>query len=174
MEVFIGTILAVGFNFAPVGWALCAGQILSIASNTPLFSLIGTYYGGDGVSTFALPNLQGRFIVGMGNGAGLSSYVMGQAGGAQSVALSVANMPAHNHSIVADGAPGTHSDPLNKFLAGNPSADIYTANAYPPSPVLMNSEAITQTGGNQAFSIIPPYLAVNYIIALEGIFPSRD
>jgi microcystin-dependent protein len=175
VDPFLGQILVVGFNFAPEGWALCNGQLMSISQNTALFSLLGTFYGGDGVSTFALPNLQGRVVIGQGNGAGLSPYVVGQLGGSQTAALSVANMPAHSHTFNVATDRGTYAYPANKALGGNPDDLMYSHLTSPAAQ--MDAGVIGNTGGGAngavPFSIIPPYIALTCIIALTGIFPSR-
>src|ERR1700722_13608325 len=115
MNPFIGQILMVGFNFAPQGWALCNGQIMPISQNTALFSLLGTYYGGDGVTTFALPNLQSRGPIHQGQGAGLSPYTIGQSGGSEQQALLLANLPAHTHPANCNNTPGPNNDPTGAF-----------------------------------------------------------
>lgn len=177
MDPFLGTILMVGFNFAPVGWALCNGQLLPISQNTALFSLLGTYYGGDGVTTFALPNLQGRVPIHQGNGAGLSPYVLGQLGGTQSSTLTVANLPAHNHPANCNNTPGSSIDPTgNLWAEANPGGrDPVATPSYASSPTgQLAGNAIGLTGGSQPVSILQPYLCVNFIIALQGIYPSRN
>ena len=116
-EPFLGQIMLVGFNFAPVGWALCNGQILSITQNTALFSLLGTTYGGNGTTTFALPDLRGRAAVGFGQGPGLSNYDLGQSTGTETVTLTVGQMPAHNHMVAANAANGNVSSPSGADLA---------------------------------------------------------
>jgi microcystin-dependent protein len=177
-EPFIGQIMLVGFNFAPTGWALCNGQLLPISQYTALFSLLGTTYGGNGTTNFALPNLQGRAAVGFGNGAGLSPYVLGQVTGSETVTLTVSQMPAHTHNINADSALAKVQSPSGAFLA---SADLPSAHSpvavYTPTvttPVTLNNGSVQATGGSQPHSNIQPVLALNYIIALQGIFPSRS
>ncbi|MDC8004526.1 tail fiber protein [Aureisphaera galaxeae] len=166
MEPFIGQIMPVGFNFAPRGWALCDGQLLPISSNTALFSLLGTTFGGDGRTTFALPDLRGRSMVGVGNGPGLSAIQWGQKGGAQTHQLSIAEMPAHTHNIGVNSAAGEEADPTGKHIAGitDGFAEDTTGNLAAPQTV----------GGSQAFSIQDPYLGIYMCIALQGIFPSRS
>jgi microcystin-dependent protein len=169
----------VGFNFAPIGWALCNGQILSIAQNTALFSLIGTYYGGDGVTNFALPNLQSRVPVHQGQGVGLSTYVIGSAGGLENVTLLTQQMPSHNHLINVNNAAGISADATNKFQAEaatgdprNPSLiSQFTTSA---TTGTMAPTTVAMAGGNQPHANIQPYLTINFIIALQGIFPSRS
>ncbi len=179
MDPYIGTILMVGFNFAPIGWALCNGQIMSIAQNTALFSLIGTYYGGDGVTNFALPNLQGRVPIHQGQGVGLSPYVLGSIGGTENVTLLTQQMPSHNHLININNAAGTSPDATNKFQAEaatgdprNPSLiSQFTTSA---TTGTMAPTTVSMAGGNQPHANIQPYLTINFIIALQGIFPSRS
>ena len=182
-EPFIGQIMIVGFNFAPRGWALCNGQILSIAQNTALFSLLGTTYGGNGQTTFALPNLQSRVPVHFGQGTGLSNYDLGQVGGVENATLSVNNMPAHAHQVAApaSSSDGNDSQPTNNLPAipvVNVNGTDYQVNAYisgKASDVNMATGGTTTVaGGSQPFSILPPYLALNFVIAMEGIFPSRN
>jgi microcystin-dependent protein len=168
----------VGFNFAPIGWALCNGQLLSIAQNTALFSLLGTTYGGDGVSTFALPNLQSRVAVHQGQGSGLSPYVIGSIGGTENVTLLATQMPSHNHLINVNNTPGTAPDPTSKIQAEAATGD-------PRNPTLISQftaaaatgtmapTTVSMTGGGQPHANIQPYLTINFIIALQGIFPSR-
>lgn len=169
-EPFLGEIRMFGFNFAPTGWAMCNGQLVPIAQNTALFSLLGTFYGGNGTSTFALPDLQGRVGIHQGQGTGLSPYVIGQVGGAESETLTQSQMPQHSHAVVASngGAGGTR--PAGSVLART-ATDIYAAS---PDGTTMNPGMIGIAGGSQPFGIIQPYLCVNFCIALQGIFPSRS
>ncbi|MFM2367716.1 MAG: hypothetical protein RL619_6 [Bacteroidota bacterium] len=182
IEPFIGEIKIFGFNFAPVGYQLCNGQIISIAQYTALFSLLGTTYGGNGQTTFALPDLQGRAAKSQGQGVGLPNYVMGQIGGSTSVTILQSNMPAHNHPAtgitanlpVASGQ-GSVNSPVGNYLA-QASVDMYSTAAtlnknYGPLAV---SGATGISGSSTPIGIENPYLVVNYSIALEGIFPSRN
>ena len=181
-EPFIGEIKILGFNFAPRGYMTCQGQILSIAQNTALFSLIGTYYGGNGQTTFALPNLQGRVAKSQGQGPGLPSYVMGQVGGTTAVNISVPNMPAHVHPAtgitanlpVASGVGNSNSS-VGNYLAQAP-VDMYStaATAGKNYGTLAASGATGSVGSSIPLNIENPYLVVNYSIATEGIFPSRN
>lgn len=172
MEPMIGMIVPFGFNFAPRGWAQCNGQLLSIAQYNALFSLLGTYYGGDGSSTFALPDLRGRAPKHFGTGPGLSAMHIGERGGAESMVLAVANMPAHSHAANATKAGGTSSNPRNNFWAADDDGEkIYSPG---PGAAAMASGAIGSTGGGQSFTLEDPYLAVNWCIALEGTYPSRS
>ncbi|MBS1799731.1 MAG: phage tail protein [Acidobacteria bacterium] len=177
-EPFLGEIRMVGWNFAANGWALCNGQLLPINQNQALFSLLGTMYGGDGIRTFALPNLQGRVPIHQGNGAGLTPYTIGEAAGTETVTLLSTQMPSHNHLVGVSNQAGSVADPTNAILAqGNsgsgrspvPVSDyVSTAATGTLAPT-----AVSAAGGNQPHSNIQPYLCVNFIIALQGIFPSR-
>ena len=167
-EPFLGMIAIYGFNFAPRGWAFCNGQILAIAQNTALFSLLGTTYGGNGQTTFALPNLQSRVPIHFGQGPGLSSYDLGQSAGSESVTLTTNQMPQHNHIVNAtDAEVSGGGSPANNFIA---KGGFYGT----PADITMAPTMIGITGGSQPTSIIQPYLALNFCIALEGIFPSRN
>ena len=171
MEPFIGQIQAFGFNFAPRGWAMCEGQLLPISQNTALFSLLGTTFGGDGRTTFALPDLRGRSIVGMGNGPGLSNISWGERGGAENHTLSVGQMPSHNHSVQVQVNTGGGSEAdATTFLANqaNGYAEDATSGAH------LGGVTQANVGGNQSFGIRSPFLGINVCIALQGIFPSRS
>jgi microcystin-dependent protein len=172
-EAFIGEIRMVGFNYAPRGWALCNGQTIPIQQNSALFALLGTTFGGNGQTNFALPNLQSRVPIHAGQGPGLSPYVLGQQGGFESVTLSTVQMPSHSHALNATNTNGTSFVPGGNVLAadGNTTTAIYS-NAAPSNA--MNPASIGATGGNQAHTNIQPYLAVYFIICLEGIFPARN
>lgn len=190
MEPFLSQILLWACNFAPRGWAYCAGQTLSIAQNTALFSLLGTTYGGNGQTTFQLPDFQGRVPVGAGQGPGLSYYTLGQVSGTENTTLTINQMPAHNHAAVltvtvsASNAAATADAPaigISTLAALSDPATLNPINGYnnatPNIPLNANATVtgtISPNGGSQPFSIMQPYLAVNYIIALEGIFPSRS
>lgn len=167
-EPFIGQIQAFGFNFAPRGWAQCNGQILSIAQNTALFSLLGTTYGGNGQTTFALPDLRGRVSMNQGQGPGLANYTIGQVAGEESVTLNTQQMPLHGHALNASTATKVGSDPSGNILGG---AAIYIAGS--PDAV-MSQTSIGPNGGSQPHDNMQPYLVLNWCIALEGIFPSRN
>lgn len=170
----------VGFSFAPRGWAFCYGQLLPIAQNQALFSLLGTTYGGDGRTTFALPDLRGRCAVGMGQGPGLSNYSQGEMAGQEHVTLIQTQIPAHTHALTASSANGTVSDPTNAVIANNQvtieRGNTVPGNAFNPGPAntVMNPQAIQPAGGSQPHENRQPYTAMNYIIALQGIFPSRN
>jgi microcystin-dependent protein len=174
MDPYIGEIRAVGFNFAPRGWALCNGQLLPIIQNTALFSLIGTFYGGDGRTTFALPDLQGRFPAGAGAVSGLTPYQLGESDGATTVTLTPATMAPHTHIAEAAQAPGTVNAPGGAVWAtphfGRALDQVYSTGG----PVAqMSPSALAASGGNQPHNNLPPYLVVSFIIAMEGVFPSR-
>jgi|ERR1035441_2243646 microcystin-dependent protein len=178
MDPFLGEIRMVGFNYAPTGWALCNGQTLSIQQYSALFALLGTTYGGNGTTNFNLPDLQGRMPIHQGNGANLSPYVIGQKGGAENVTLLSNQMPMHNHLVNVNNQPGGNPDPTNGILAeGNNGArpPILTHN-YTTSAATgtLAQTAISIAGGNLPHPNIQPYLTVNFIIALVGIFPPRD
>jgi len=172
MESFIATIMLFAGNFAPRGWLMCDGQILSIAQNTALFSLLGTTFGGDGQTTFALPDLRGRVPVHPGQASGLSSYTLGQTGGSETTTLLLSNLPMHNHSLNAVSDAGNTSDPTGAYLGNTGTLDReYKTSG---TVVAMNANAIGVSGGSQPFDNLPPYLAINFCICLEGIFPSRN
>jgi microcystin-dependent protein len=166
-ESYMGEIRMIGFNFAPAGWALCNGQLLSIADNEALFYLIGTTYGGDGQTTFALPNLQSRVPMHQGNGHGLSEM-----GGAEQVTLSVSQLPAHIHLPQATQYyGGTSSDPTGNIWAMSEASKQYVAGDQPNAP--MSPAAMARTGGGQPHENRPPYQAIYFVIALSGIYPSQ-
>ena len=169
-EPYLGEIIAVPYDFAPRGWALCQGQILSIQQNTALFALLGTTYGGNGVNTFALPDLRGRSAVSSGQGPGLSNYSLGQNGGEESVTLQVSQMPTHNHSVQASTAVGNQSSPAGNAWAAQGRAPIFSSTDGTP----MSPGSTSLTGGSQPHDNMSPYLTLNYVIALQGIFPSRN
>jgi len=172
-EPFIGEIILFAGNFAPRGWALCQGQLLSIAQNTALFSILGTTYGGDGVTTFALPDLRGRVPVGQGQGPGLSNYVLGEQSGSENVTLIITEIPAHNHMVNCVNGDGDKQTPVSNLLANDGSGAANPYSSLSPSGQ-MNPLAIQPAGGSQPHNNLQPYLGLNYIIAMEGIFPSRN
>jgi microcystin-dependent protein len=175
MEPFLGQIMMFAGNFAPVGWALCNGQLMSIAQNTALFSLLGTTYGGDGVTTFALPNLQGRVPLHWGTGPGLSSYDLGEVTGSENVTLLITQIPAHTHVATASNAAAAQADPAGNVWAvpvdstGTPGTGFNP----PPANAALSPTAIGLAGGSQPHTNIQPILAVTFIIATEGIYPSH-
>lgn len=164
----IAEISIFGGNFSPRFWANCDGQLLSISSNTALFSLIGTFYGGDGRTTFALPDLMGRVAVHTGTGAGLSTRQQGEKSGSETNVISIAQMPPHGHAINAKDE-GTQDDPSGAFIAGDGTNSFGTT----PNTVMSNS-AVANNGGGQPINNMQPYLVLRYIIALQGIYPSRN
>ncbi len=190
-QPFLGEIRMVGFTFAPRGWAFCAGQIMSIAQNSALFSLLGTTYGGNGQTTFALPDLRGRSPVGMGTGPGLTPIDQGEISGLENVTILSSQMPMHTHAAAATasfavaGTPSNASttpSTTNNILGasqpgGGPSAEIWS-DAINDPVTLGNLETVDVTlqtaGGSQPLSIRNPFMGTNFVIALEGIFPSRN
>ncbi len=194
MDNYLGTILAFGFNFAPRGWLLCEGQILQIAPNTALFSLLGTTYGGDGVTTFAVPDLRGRCMVGQGQGQEptLSPITIGEKEGAENTSLLATNIPMHAHPLVegqanvvtvlnARSGSTLSNDPdngNNSLAAGGTISNIYSEPGGTSNKVGGIASTISGVtglaGGGQSFSIRNPYLGINYSIALEGVYPSRN
>jgi microcystin-dependent protein len=171
MDPFLGEIRLFPYTFAPRGWAFCNGQILSIAQNTALFSLLGTTYGGDGRTTFGLPDLRGRVAVSSGQGPGLSPYELGATGGAESVSLTESQMPTHQHHVSVNGASGGSNSPVNRYLGRVAGGTAYAA---APNNRTLNAGAIAPAGGGQPHENRPPHLTLNYCIALEGIYPARD
>lgn len=163
-EPFLAEIRIVGFNFAPRGWAFCDGQILPISQNQSLYSLLGTTYGGDGRTSFALPDLRGRVPIHKN-----ATHLLGQKSGQETHTLTNTEMPAHNHSVQASADMATASDPTNNVLAQ--SAQIYRNST---NDVPMANGTMTNTGSGQAHENMQPYLAVNFCIALQGLFPSRS
>ena len=170
-EPFVAEIRIFAGNFAPRGWAFCNGQLLPIAQNTALFSLIGTTYGGDGRTTTALPNMQGRAPMHPGRGPGLTSRRLGQRTGVETVTLSELQMPNHNHTVVAAAQPGDDDDPAQMSPAATPGANVYVAAG---NAVAMADQALPATGGGQSHNNMQPFLAMNFIIALVGLYPSRS
>ena len=173
-EPFIGQIIQAGFNFAPKGYATCDGQILSIAQNTALFSLLGTTFGGDGRVTFGLPDLRGRVPIHQGQGPGLTLRVMGESSGSETVTLISTQMPMHNHLMSTTNVAGALPTPNGNFLAA--SSDSTAVSMYRPTSdgSTLNPQSIGLAGGNQPHNNMQPYLVINFCIALVGIFPSRN
>ncbi|HMD00764.1 MAG TPA: tail fiber protein [Ferruginibacter sp.] len=174
-DPFVAEVRMFGFNFAPTGWATCDGQILPISQNTALFSLLGTTYGGNGQSTFALPNLQGSAALHPGQGQGLSQYFLGQEGGEQTVTLLVTEIPVHTHLPVNCKAAGGLPTPTANMW-GTASAAKVAANFYAPaagSSPIMNPAASGLTGGGQPHNNMMPYLTLTFCIALQGVYPPR-
>ena len=176
-EPFIGQIQTFGFDFAPRGWATCDGQLLAIASNTALFSLLGTTYGGDGRTTFGLPDLRGRAPIHQGQGPGLTHRRMGERSGAETVTLDVSQMPAHNHDIFVEPGDGDTSSPTGMVLAQallSGRRDNQYAVLPDPAEDVLDLDAVSVVGGGQAHANMQPFLTINYCIALTGVFPSRN
>jgi microcystin-dependent protein len=167
---YIGEIRMFGGNFAPIDWALCNGQTIAIDQNPALFQLIGTTYGGDGQATFQLPNLQSRIPVHQGDGQGLSPYVMGEILGTESITLTTQQMPSHQHTPQVRTDTGTQGGPGGNLLAASGDAAMYTVQQ-PNTP--LNASSLQVVGGSQPHDNMQPYLVVNFIIALFGIFPTQ-
>jgi len=170
---FLGEIRAVGFNFAPIGWALCNEQILPISQNTALFSLLGTQFGGNGTSTFALPNLQGYAPMHFGSGAGLTPRDVGETAGETAVTLLSTQIPAHTHTA-QNAAVSNASTPGPTVIFGGGGRGKAPAYAPASTPVAMGPQAVGMAGDNQPHNNMPPYVTVNFIIALQGVFPPRS
>lgn len=181
-QPYVGEIRSVGFTFAPVGYFLCDGSLKSIAEYEVLYTLIGTTYGGDGVNTFAVPDLRGRMVVHQGTGPGLSTRVLGQNGGSEGVTLTQANLPAHSHNVLASTATGNAAPPTGNFLAApvditTPTNTIlrYLADSFATKTIVpLDSTTVTSAGGNGSHENRMPFLAISYIIAWAGIFPSQN
>jgi microcystin-dependent protein len=164
---FLGEIRLVGFNFAPAGWAMCDGQLLSIAQNDALFALVGTTYGGDAVTTFALPDLRGRVPIHMGQGPGLSAHVLGEMGGRETVTLTSNQLPLHTHAVAS--AAGGNDSTASSDTPASGGPDLYARSAGgAPSMTVM------PVGGNQPHDNMAPFVAMNFVIALIGLFPSSN
>lgn len=176
MEVFIGTIVPFAFSYAPQGWIGCNGALLSISQNSAVFALVGTTYGGDGVQTFGIPNLNGRAAVGQGG-----AYQMGQTGGSESVTLTTANLPAHNHALngttaaAASSTPGGANDALAVASGEDANLGSVAVKVYGPAGAMVpfGPTAIGMTGQSNPVSIMQPYLTLNYCMCLQGLYPSR-
>lgn len=167
---FVAEIRMFGFNFAPTGWAQCNGQLLPISQNTALFSLLGTFYGGDGKSTFALPNLQGSVPMFWGQGQGLSDYVIGEQAGTPFVTLLQSEMPAHIHNFVASEESGNENNPGNNYFGDGET--IYAPDNNPVAPMALQTLSIA--GSSLPHNNMMPYLVINFCIALQGVFPPRS
>lgn len=170
-QPYIGTIMLFAGNFAPQGWAQCNGQLLSISENDALFSLIGTTYGGDGQSTFALPDLRGRAPLHQGQGPGLSNYTMGANGGVEDVRLATSQLPTHSHRAMGNSSAGTNTSPAGGVWATS-TMDIYGEAA--SANTLMSQAAVSATGGGQSHDNMLPFTALNFCIALVGLWPSQS
>jgi microcystin-dependent protein len=163
---YLGQIMMTSFNFAPKGWALCAGQLLPINQNTALFSVLGTTYGGDGQITFALPDLRGRVPLHTGSG-----FVLGQRAGEENHTLTSSELPAHGHAVTASANPANTASPIGAFAAGGGNSNFAAASA---TNTFLAVPTVADTGGSQPHPNLPPYLVISFVIALQGIFPSRS
>ena len=168
---FIGEIRMFGGNFAPLGWAFCDGQLLSTAQNDALFILIGTTYGGDGVNTFALPDLRGRIPIHMGTGAGLSQRTLGESSGTETVTLTINQLPAHDHQFIGTSSSASAASPASGVVAAPSNIDLYRPTAIPASNMAPN--ALSQAGGSQPHDNTQSFQCISFIIALEGIYPTQ-
>ena len=181
-QPFVGEIGIAGFNFAPTGWATCNGQLLPLSQNTALFSLLGTFYGGDGKSTFALPNFQGMCPMGTGDGPGLTPRVVGETAGSTAIILQPTEMPLHTHPFVPALKTGTAPNTANavsSMPATSPNTDFLYANTASPTdfmaPLAVNFDPQTSvSGGSLPHNNMQPYLVLNFIIAMQGVFPPRS
>ena len=169
-QPFIGEIRLFAGTFAPIGWEFCNGQLMPISENDALFTLIGTTYGGDGQQTFALPDLQSRVPLHMGQGPGLQSYQIGEQAGVESVTLTTNQTPSHSHAFLASTAPGGSNTPQGNVVATPSVTKLYRL-ATPSDPMAAN--LISPTGGSQPHENLMPYVAINYIISMFGVFPSQ-
>ena len=169
-EPFLGEIRIFTCDYPPKGWALCEGQLLSIRQYTALFSILGTYYGGDGHTTFALPDLRGRVPLDQGEGPGRSSYAPGEFGGVEYVTLQEAQLPPHTHGVTVSLGDANARTPADEMLASGIGIGMY---GQPPAGVRLDPRALSTVGGNQPHNNMQPYLACNFCIALQGIFPTR-
>jgi microcystin-dependent protein len=172
-DPFVGQIMCAGFNFAPRGWASLQGQLLSISQNTALFSLLGTTYGGNGQTTFALPDMRGRVLMNSGQGPGLTNRDWGESAGSEQVSLNSAQLPAHSHTVTPQGSPSdaTLTSPANGVPATKSRTTLYAPG---PGTVAMSPLLTSPAGSNAPVPVMQPYVVVNCFIALEGVFPSRD
>jgi microcystin-dependent protein len=171
-QPYIGEIRMFAGNFPPAGWAFCDGQLMPISENDALFVVVGTTYGGDGQETFALPNLQSRIPIHMGTSDGVT-YQIGEAAGVETVTLTTNQIPVHTHPLMASNAPGTGTNPAGSVLGALSPVSIYKANVAAPN-IPMNASSITPVGGNQPHENMQPFLCINYIISLFGLFPSPN
>lgn len=172
-DQFVAEIRIFPFNFAPTGWALCNGQLMPISQNTALFALLGTTYGGDGKSTFALPDLQGSAPMQQGQGPGLSLRDLGETGGEQNVTLLATEMPAHTHGVQASGGSDSATPTNNAWASGQKGFGNVYAASNAPTNVQMNPFGTSIAGGSLPHNNMQPYLGLNFCIALQGIFPPR-
>jgi microcystin-dependent protein len=173
MDPFVAEVRIFPFNFAPKGWAFTEGQLLPLSQNTALFSLLGTTYGGDGKSTFALPNMQGNACMHPGQGPGLSLHDLGETGGSETVSLLESEIPGHSHNQMCNAAPADSQTPDATAVARVIGASPYLLANTPPTFVNMNDNAIAPAGGDQPHNNMQPYLTLNFCIALQGVYPPR-
>ena len=171
-DPFVGQLMLVGFNFAPSGWAFANGALMPISRNTALFSLLGTMYGGDGKSTFALPNLQGNVAIGFGQSPGGQYYTQGEVGGSDNVTLISSQTPSHTHTPMSATRPATQTVPGGNSFAESTSGDIYSTSTSPLTQ--MSPSVISPFGGGLPHNNSMPYLGLNWVIALQGVFPARS
>jgi len=172
MDPFVAEIRIFPFNFAPKGWAFCDGQILPLSQNTALFSLLGTTYGGDGKSNFALPDMQGNAPMHPGQGPGLSLHDLGETGGSETVSLLESEIPAHSHALMASTQPGEDPTPSQEAMARSVGANLYQS-ATNANIVQLSGNAVAPAGGDQPHNNLQPYLTLNFCIALQGVYPPR-
>ena len=172
MDPFVAEIRIFPFNFAPKGWAWCDGQLMPLSQNTALFSLLGTTYGGDGKSNFALPDMQGNAPMHPGQGPGLSLHDLGEIGGSETVTLLESEIPSHNHALQSLGAPGNRTAPLGNTFARASAGNAYVPPAGAPLAA-MSDQALAPAGGDQPHNNMQPYLTLYFNIALQGVFPPR-
>ena len=170
-EPFVGEVRLFAGNFAPSGWAFCDGQLVSIAENDVLFNLIGTTYGGDGQTTFGLPDLRGRVPVHQGSNGQSGAYVIGQQGGVETVTLSAVQMPQHTHAMLASTTPASTAHAAADVLGSSATMNLYGTGA--PN-MAMDPNALSSLGGGQPHDNMPPYLALNYILSLFGVYPTQN
>ena len=171
-EPFVGEVRMFAGNFAPRGWAFCDGQLLAVSQNDALFSLLGTIYGGDGRTTFGLPDLRGRIPIHAGSGPGLSPRRLGAKAGTEAVTLTVNQLPSHSHRLSGSSSLANESRPEGNVLGSDLVQDLYRGGSIPPGN--MNSQAITSVGGSRSHTNLQPFLCIHFIIALFGIYPSRQ
>lgn len=171
---YMGEIRDFGFNFAPVGWVRCNGQLLSIAQESALFALLGTMYGGDGVTTFGVPDLRGRVPIGMGQGPGLSNFVQGQMSGTENTTLAVSNLPFHTHALFAKAGGGNQGAPNSHLLAASDQRNSQYSSLAIDTTLAANSIGNTGNVSPASFNNMQPYVATNFCIATQGVFPSRN
>jgi microcystin-dependent protein len=170
MDPFVAEIRIFPFNFAPKGWAFCDGQILPLSQNTALFSLLGTTYGGDGKSNFALPNMQGNAPMHPGQGPGLSLHDLGETGGSETVSLLESEIPSHSHTMMVSTQLALENSPVGQEAAQGDGINLYVA---PGALVAMSDNALAPAGGDQPHNNMQPYLTLNFCIALQGVYPPR-